>query len=92
MTRLDVGDASIVIVEADGRLAAYVNACPHQGRELDGALVDDGVLVCPWHGFRFEAASGDCISAPGAHLEALPLRIDDGVVRVLVERGSGSSR
>ncbi len=34
---------------------------------LDGGMIDDGILICPWHGFKFEATSGECISAPGAH-------------------------
>ncbi len=82
MVRVDVGEMSAVVVNVDGRLSAFRNACAHQGLELDGGFLDEGVIVCPWHGFRFEATSGDCISAPGAHLEALPLRIDDGVVRI----------
>lgn len=76
VTRFDVDDMSFVITNVDQRLAVFRNACVHQGRELDDSIVDEGVLICPGHGFRFDASSGECISAPGAQLEAVPSRVE----------------
>ncbi len=80
MMRFDVDDDSFVITNIDQRLAVFRNECVHQGLTLDGGMIDDGVLVCPWHGFRYDAASGECLSAPGAQLPQIPLRVDDGQV------------
>lgn len=80
MVRFDLGDDSFVITNVDNRLAVFRNECVHQGMTLDGGCIDDGVLVCPWHGFRYDASSGECLSAPGAQLPQVPLRIDDGRV------------
>jgi Fe-S cluster biogenesis protein NfuA/nitrite reductase/ring-hydroxylating ferredoxin subunit len=80
MVRFDVGDDSFVITNVENRLAVFRNECVHQGMTLDGGWIDDGVLVCPWHGFRYDASSGECLSAPGAQLPQVPLRIDDGRV------------
>lgn len=84
MLRFDVrlGDAteSFVVTNTEQRFAVFRNACVHQGLTLDGGLIDDGVIICPWHGFKFEAATGECISAPGAQLEQVPTRIDHGHV------------
>ncbi|MFW2382134.1 MAG: NifU family protein [Acidimicrobiales bacterium] len=86
MVRFDVTvrgiDESFVITNVDNRIAAFRNACAHQGMTLDGGMIDDGVIICPWHGFKFEATTGECISAPGAQLEQLPTRVDDGHVWV----------
>jgi Fe-S cluster biogenesis protein NfuA/nitrite reductase/ring-hydroxylating ferredoxin subunit len=75
-----------IVVNLDGRLTAYVNACAHEGLPLDAALLDTtaGTLTCPWHGFCYDAADGECMSAPGARLEQLPLRVDDAYVWVRV--------
>jgi nitrite reductase/ring-hydroxylating ferredoxin subunit len=53
---------------------------------LDNAILDldNGTLTCPWHGFCYDASSGECLSAPGAQLEQLPLRVDNGDVWVRV--------
>ncbi len=74
----DVGDTqSFIATSVDNRLAVFRNECVHQGMTLDGGVVDDGVIVCPWHGFTFEASSGDCISNPGAQLQQVPTRIEN---------------
>lgn len=78
----DGPSVDVIVVNAAGQLAAYVNECAHQGLPLDNALIDttEGTLTCPWHGFCYDAATGECMSMPGAQLEQLPLRIDDGRV------------
>lgn len=88
MLRFDVAGAneagsvseSFVVTNIAQKFAVFRNACVHQGLTLDGGMIDDGMLICPWHGFKFEATTGECISAPGAQLEQVPTRIDDGHV------------
>jgi len=80
MLRFDAGEASFVATNIDQRIAVFRNACVHQGMTLDGGLISEGVLTCPWHGFTFDASSGECISAPGAQLEQIPTRVEDGRV------------
>ncbi len=76
----------VIVVNMGQRLSAYRNECAHEALPLDNAVLDvaNGTLTCPWHGFCFDAGSGECLSAPGAQLEALPLRMDDGDVWVRV--------
>lgn len=87
--QLDTGRAlvDVIVVSIEHRLAAYRNECAHQALPLDNAILDvgTGTLTCPWHGFSYDAASGECLSAPGAQLEQLPLRVDRGDVWVRVQ-------
>ena len=82
--RFDTEDTSILIINVNNRLNAYRNACPHQGMPLDGGMLDAEAceLTCPWHGFKFDAATGECFSAPQAQLESFPLRVEDGYIWV----------
>ena len=77
----------VLIVNIGQRLSAYRNECAHEALPLTDAVLDvsNGTLTCPWHGFCYDATSGECLSAPGAQLEQLPLRIDDGDVWVRVQ-------
>lgn len=88
LTVATVGGLSVIVVNVDHRLSAYRNECAHEALPLDEAVLDvsNGTLTCPWHGFCFDATSGECLSAPGAQLEQLPLRVDDGDVWVRVTR------
>ncbi|RZT13938.1 Rieske-like 2Fe-2S protein [Mycobacterium sp. BK558] len=78
----------VIVVNIGQRLAAYRNECAHEALPLDEAILDAsaGTLTCPWHGFCYDATSGECLSAPGVQLEQLPLRIDDGDVWVRTGR------
>ncbi|SBS77847.1 Rieske (2Fe-2S) iron-sulfur domain protein [uncultured Mycobacterium sp.] len=76
----------VIVVNAGQRLSAYLNECAHEGLPLNNAVfdVDNGTLTCPWHGFCYDATSGECLTAPGAQLEQVPLRVDSGEVWVRV--------
>jgi nitrite reductase/ring-hydroxylating ferredoxin subunit/Fe-S cluster biogenesis protein NfuA len=84
MLRFDVdtdGDTdSFIVTNIGNTFAVFRNACVHQGMTLDGGMIDDGIIVCPWHGFKFEATTGECISAPGAQLSQIPTRLESGHV------------
>ncbi|QEN15184.1 NifU family protein [Mycolicibacterium sp. ELW1] len=86
VTTADGTRAEVIVVNAGRRLSAYRNECAHEALPLDNAILDleSNTLTCPWHGFCYDATSGECLSAPGAQLEQLPLRVDDGVVWVRV--------
>jgi len=47
---------------ADGSEAQMPLYCPHLGLPLDAEPDGAGVITCPWHGYRFDIASGKCVS------------------------------
>ncbi|WP_044896544.1 Fe-S cluster biogenesis protein NfuA [Bacillus alveayuensis] len=71
----DKGD--ILLVQLEGKVMAFRNQCPHMGMSLDGGLVDESIITCPWHGFRFDLSTGECITAPHVQLEPFPVRVED---------------
>ncbi|MCA2333020.1 NifU family protein, partial [Mycobacterium avium] len=87
LTGADTGESTnVIVVKIGGEFSAYVNECAHEALPLDNAVLDvaNGTLTCPWHGFCYDAASGECLSAPAAQLEQLPLRVDNGKVWIRV--------
>lgn len=79
---LEIGSDSYLLVNLDNRLSAFRNACAHQGLPLAGGLLDPvaGTLTCPWHGWCYDASSGECLTAPQAQLEPLPLQVREGLI------------
>lgn len=67
-----------IVLRLEGRLFAYHNACPHMGMPLERGECEGSVLTCPWHGFRFDMTSGECITAPHVQLQPYPLRLEQG--------------
>ena len=79
-----VADGSVVVVRgADGIVCAFASHCPHADESLDGALVTNGVIVCPHHFWRFDVATGANRST-GPGLQPVAVAIDAGVVDVEV--------
>jgi len=46
------------IVPLGDRWFAVETTCPHLGGPLQDALLRDGHLICPWHGYRFSVETG----------------------------------
>ena len=54
--------------DGDGRICVAEAVCPHMGADLrpaGGGAVRNGCLVCPFHGFEFDA-TGQCVATPHA--------------------------
>lgn len=79
-TCIEINGVRVLIINSNSRFSAFRNACAHQGQPLDAGFFDpvEGVLTCPWHGWRYDAASGECLTMPAAQLESFPLRIETG--------------
>lgn len=78
------GEASVIVIRSRAGLRAFRNACGHVGLPLDRGMCDEeaGTITCPWHGYRFDSDSGECLSTPQCQLEPFELKITDGVVWV----------
>lgn len=93
MLRFDVvigataAPSSFLVINVAGTPAAFRNACVHQGRPLDGGRLVDGVLTCPWHGFRYDAATGECLSSPGSRLDAVACVVHSDHIWLRVSNG-----
>lgn len=79
---LDAGGVPLLVVRRGGHVYAYRNRCPGTPFPLHEADLDGDVLVCPWHGCRFELASGRRTEGEGGPLEIFPLEVDGPWLRI----------
>lgn len=63
-------DEELVLWRVNGRVIAGQDLCIHRGARLSLATVADGLLICPFHGWRFNA-DGQCVLFP-AHPQQTP--------------------
>ena len=74
-------DKRIALFRTDGGVFASDNRCPHQGYALVRGDVQDGVLTCAWHNWKFEIGTGTCRHG-GENIRTYPVRVSDGQVLV----------
>lgn len=48
----------VVLANVDGKICALEDQCSHENLPLSDGELEDGELVCIYHGARFDACSG----------------------------------
>ncbi|MCG8672551.1 MAG: Rieske (2Fe-2S) protein [Pseudomonadales bacterium] len=75
-----------VINESNGELVVYSAMCPHMLSPLENETLDNGVVECPWHAYRFDVKTGECVSGQSCRLKTPPaLSIDPDTQQVVVK-------
>jgi nitrite reductase (NADH) small subunit len=52
------GARILCVANVDGVIRALDNECPHRGGPLAEGLIEGGKLICPWHAWSFDPATG----------------------------------
>nr|GAJ37401.1 naphthalene 1,2-dioxygenase system ferredoxin component [Bradyrhizobium sp. DOA9] len=74
-----------VILYRDGAsITCFENACAHLGFPIHDGEVEGGIIICPHHGFRYDLASGECLTAPEVQLQPHAVRIVGAKVEVRI--------
>ena len=56
-----VGDVGIAVFrQRDGKLFATQSQCPHRQGPLADGIVGAGTVICPFHAWKFDLATGRC--------------------------------
>jgi nitrite reductase (NADH) small subunit len=71
------GSSAVCIANDGGTFAVLDNVCPHKGGPLAEGSIENGKLVCPWHGWEFRLSDGQCVHRPGASVKVFELSIHD---------------
>jgi nitrite reductase (NADH) small subunit len=76
------GDKTICVANVDGKITAMDNVCLHRGGPLGQGVIDEGKLVCPWHGWAFDPATGEALHNRSAKVPLYPVKFENGDVLI----------
>lgn len=65
----------IALFRVDGQFFAVENRCPHRGGYLAEGMIREKVVVCPFHGWSFDLASGQSTNHPGNAVGCFPVAV-----------------
>jgi len=77
-----VGDKLIALFKNGDTFQAIDDACPHMGASLSGGHLEDGIVTCPWHAWRFRLADGAWADNPRIKIGCYPVQVEDGKIRI----------
>jgi len=76
-----VEDRRIALFNLDGTIYAIDNHCTHRDGPVGAGELKEGVITCPWHGWRFNVTTGHCLEG-GANLRCYPVYVKGNDVLV----------
>lgn len=87
---VDVNGQSIGVFHHAGQWYALRNSCVHRGGPVATGKLEGDVLICPWHGFRYDVTTGRCLTDTTAALDTFPVTIRDDQVHLLAPAPAAS--
>jgi len=82
---------NVAVYRDQGQLFAIDAACTHEDGPLGESEVLDGVITCPYHDWRFELASGHCLSDPKRPVATYGIKEVDDFIWIGPATSQGSS-
>jgi nitrite reductase/ring-hydroxylating ferredoxin subunit/uncharacterized membrane protein len=84
VTAVTVDGTNVLIARSQsGELCAIANTCSHLGGPLNEGTRDGDVVVCPWHGSRFDLCSGAVLEGPAVFAQPrYEVRTNDGKIEL----------
>ncbi|MDB5687665.1 MAG: hypothetical protein JWR77_2254 [Rhizorhabdus sp.] len=88
------GDTDLVLFrDGEGKVRALLDQCAHRRAPLSlGTVTAEGLVQCPYHGWRYEGQGGQCLAIPNLSSEekvprtyrvpAFAVEEQDGVIHV----------
>jgi nitrite reductase (NADH) small subunit len=77
----EAAGVDVCVSNVGGELRAMDNWCPHRHGPLGEGWLEEGRVVCPWHAWGFDTATGDC-AEERAHVAVFPVKVDGDDVLV----------
>ena len=75
----------LAVFHAEGGYHAIDDTCPHMGASLSGGYVEQGIVTCPWHAWRFRLCNGVWADNPRIKIGSYPVRIEGDAVQIFIE-------
>jgi len=76
------GEKVICVANVNGTITAMDNVCLHRGGPLGQGEIENGKVVCPWHGWQWDPQTGQAAHNPNAKLALYPLKVENGDVLI----------
>ncbi len=74
---------NILICKTEGNIYAVKNCCGSTALPLDGAAIEKGYLICPWHGCAYHLSDGLMETNSLNRLKKYPVTIsEEGEIRI----------
>ena len=79
-----VNGRMIAVFREEDAYHAIDDFCPHMGASLAGGFLQDGIVSCPWHAWRFKTCDGTWCDNPTISIDSFQVQVHDDEIQVCV--------
>ena len=72
---VSLGNKLIAVFRVGADYFAIDDVCPHMGASLSGGYVENNIVTCPWHAWRFRITDGTWADNPRIKIGCYPVRV-----------------
>jgi nitrite reductase (NADH) small subunit len=73
---------SLALFNVDGTFYAIDNTCLHRGGPLGEGDLEGRIVMCPWHAWRWDVATGANVNNPAVKVACFQVSVERGEVFV----------
>ena len=77
-----VGDRMVAVFNDGGRFCAIDDYCPHQFASLSDGHLENGIVTCALHGWRFRVCDGTWTDNPRIKTDSFEVRVQGDEIQV----------
>jgi nitrite reductase/ring-hydroxylating ferredoxin subunit len=85
MKLVTVEGTPILIIKQQGKIFVIDNRCQHQACGFSGGTLDDLVIICPCHDWRFNLVTGEYEDEPAMKLKMYEWKVILGKIWVKID-------
>lgn len=83
LKRVIIAEVPVLVTRQQGQVYALAATCSHLGGPLAEGKVENGCVVCPWHGSRFRLKDGGIVNGPATYPQPVyETRLRNGAIAV----------
>ena len=79
-----VNGRMVAVFCENGTYQAIDDFCPHMGASLAGGHVEEGIVFCPWHAWRFKTCDGTWCDNPKISIDSFEVQLAGDEIQVCV--------
>jgi len=69
---------ALCVANVSGSICVLDGTCPHEGGPLGEGSIEDGRVVCPWHGYAFDPRTGVAHDDPDLGAQVFEAKVENG--------------
>jgi nitrite reductase (NADH) small subunit len=77
-----VSGRALCVANLGAEICVLDGTCPHEGGPLGEGMIEEGRVVCPWHGYAFDVHTGEAADDTDMKAEILEAKVENGELRV----------